>query len=497
MGIVIRQSIKGVVVTYIGAFIGFLTTFFLLTKYLTAEEIGLTRVLFEAASLLAGFALMGVTSSAIRFFPYFKSEDGKHNGFLFYLLAFPFVGCAIFILLYFLFREPITDLFIKNSALFVDYFDWVPILAVFLVYWMVFEIYSSLLLRIAVPKLIREVIVRILLIVVYLLYAFRVVDMNGFIAGYISIYGIAMLMTFYYASRIGTISLRHTSSFVDKPLRKQVCYFTSIWIVGALGANIVSRLDLFMVGSQLGLDYAGIFSIAFYIVAVIEIPSRSIATISSPIASMALKNGETEKVNDLYRKVALHQLMVGGFVFLLIWINIDTIFALIPNGELYIEGKWVVLFLALAKLIEVTLNFGNTLISFSRYYHWGLYFTFLITGIAIALNNWLIPIWGITGAGIATALTTLFTYGVHQWLVQVKIKANPFTFNLVKLIGVFLLALGVDQLLPRCSIVLLDGMYRSVIISLVVCSMIYLFHISTEVNLLVNNFLTKINLRKE
>ena len=119
-----------------------------------------------------------------------------------------------------------------------------------------------------------------------------------------------------------------------------------------------------MVGSHLGLDYAGIYSIAFYIVAVIEIPSRSIAAISSPLASSALKEGDTDTVNHLYRKVSLHQLLIGGFVFLLIWINIDNIFALIPNGEIYTKGKWVVFFLALAKLIEVTLNFGNTLISF-------------------------------------------------------------------------------------------------------------------------------------
>lgn len=496
MGIVIRQSIKGVAVTYIGAFIGFLITFFLRAKFLTAEEVGLTSVLFEAASLLSGFALMGVTSSAIRFFPYFKSEDGKHNGFLFYLVAFPFVGSVIFILLYFLFREPITELFIKNSALFIDYFNWVPVLAIFLVYWMVFEIYSSLLMRIAVPKLIREVIVRILLVVVYLLYAFKIVNLDGLIACYISIYGIVMLMTFYYVSRIGTISFKHTFSFVDKPLRKQVLYFTSIWIVGSLGANILSRLDLFMVGSELGLAYAGIYSIAFYIVAVIEIPSRSIATISSPIASEALKQGELGKITELYRKVALHQLMVGGFVFLLIWINIDNIFALIPNGEVYMEGKWVVFFLAMTRLVEVTLNFGNILISFSRYYHWGLYFTFLIMAVGIVLNIWLIPILGVTGAAVATLITTLFTYGIHQWLVQAKIKANPFTINLMKLTGIFLLALGVNQLLPPCSIVLLDGVYRTVIISLVACSMIYFFHISTEVNLLVNNFLAKIYHRK-
>lgn len=494
MGIIIRQSIKGTIVTYIGAFIGFLTTFFILTEFLTPEEIGLTRVLFEAASLLCGFALFGVSSSAIRFFPYFKSEDGKNNGFFFYLMAFPFVGSVLFIILYYLLREPITSLFIKNSPLFVDYYNWVPSLMVFLLYWMVFEIYSSLLMRIAVPKLIREIILRLLLIAVYLLYAFDIVNMDGFIAGYISVYAISMFLAFYYVSKIGTVSLKRDSSFITPDLRKQVFNYTLVWIIGALGSNIVSRLDLFMVGSHLGLDYAGIYSIAFYIVAVIEIPSRSIATISSPLASSALKDGDMKAVNQLYRKVSLHQFMIGGFVFLLIWINIDNIFSLLPNGEIYSKGKWVVFFLALAKLIEVTLNFGNTLISFSRYYHWGLYFTFFITGIAILLNNWLIPIFGVTGAGIATTLTCLLSYGVQQWLVQIKIKSNPISLKMIQLVGLFGLAIGINLLLPQYHIIIVDGLYRSVIVAGTLCLMIYMFNISDEVNLLVKNIIRKIRI---
>ena len=492
MGIIIRQSIKGTIVTYIGAFIGFLTTFFILTKFLTPEEIGLTRVLFEAASLLSSFALLGVSSSAIRFFPYFKSEDGNNNGFFFYLLLLPFIGSIVFISLYYFLREPITDLFIKNSELFVYYFDWVPPFMIFLLYWAVFEVYSILLMRIAVPKLIREIILRLLLVVAYLLYAFDVLDMNGFVACYISVYAISMMLAFLYVSKIGSISLKHNYSFISTDLRKQICSYTMVWMIGALGSNIVSRLDLFMVGSQLGLDYAGIYSIAFYMVAVIEIPSRSIATISSPIASSALKDGDIHAVTQLYRKVSLHQLMVGGFVFLLIWINIDNIFALIPNGEVYSQGKWVVFFLALGKLIEVTLNFGNNLISYSRYYYWGLYFTFFITGIAISLNNWLIPMLGVTGAGVATTLTCLISFSAQQWLVQVKIKTNPISLKLVKLIGLFILVFGVNMLLPKYHVVIIDGIYRTVIVSLCLCSLIYMLNISEEVNILVNRFIKKL-----
>ena len=56
MGVIIRQSVKGTLANYLGIAVGFFTTFFILTKYLTAEEIGLTRILVDAGVLLSGLA---------------------------------------------------------------------------------------------------------------------------------------------------------------------------------------------------------------------------------------------------------------------------------------------------------------------------------------------------------------------------------------------------------------------------------------------------------
>ncbi|MCB9071752.1 MAG: oligosaccharide flippase family protein [Prevotellaceae bacterium] len=79
MGIIIRQSIKGTIVNYVGIAIGFFTTFFVLTRFLTAEEIGLTRVLIDAAVLLSGLAQLGTSSSVIRYYPYFKNDKAQRS----------------------------------------------------------------------------------------------------------------------------------------------------------------------------------------------------------------------------------------------------------------------------------------------------------------------------------------------------------------------------------------------------------------------------------
>jgi len=463
---------------------------FVVTKFLKPEEIGLTKVIYEVSFLFASLAQLGTSASAMRFFPYFRDSGKNNNGFFFYLLLMPLIGSIIFLFVYYLFREFITDFFIQNSSLFVDYYNYAGILIVFLVFWIVFETYSNLLMRIVVPKIIREVGVRLMLVAVYFLYAFHYLNLKGFVVGYVAVYGVALLLTLLYVSRIGTLSLKHNFSFVNKSLRIKILKYTLFLIAGALGGTVINQLDIFMVSSQMGLSFTGIYTIAFYMAAVIEMPARSITAISAPIAAATLKEGDLAKANELYKKVSLHQFIAGSTLFLLIWINIDNIFAIIPNGEIYKAGKWVVFFIGLSKLVGVTLGFGNTLISFSRYYYWGLYFTFFLTSLTIYTNYLLIPRLGMTGAALATFITCLISYSWQQWVVLKKVKGNPYSIGIVKQIGVVLFLLAVNYLLLHwIENSIIDACCRTFIIALLWVYLTYRLKTSDEIFLLVKKYI--------
>jgi O-antigen/teichoic acid export membrane protein len=498
MGIVIRQSIKGTIATYIGAFIGFITTMFIRTKFITAEDNGLISVILEIGFMFGLLAQLGTSSSAVRFFPYFKNKGANNNGFFFYLMALPFFGCIIFVLTYLVLKTPVTNFFIKESELIVSYYYWVIPLIVFTAYLSVFESYSIINMRITATKFNREIIIRILTLVIYLLYGYEIINRTGFVAATVISYGLAMLFLFFYLSRITTVSLRHDISFLNKPLRTDIFKYSSFLVIGGLGGAIIPKLDLFMVSSEMGLEYAGIYTIVFYIVAVIEIPSRSIGSIASPIASDAVKKGDFKTVNKLYQTVSLHQLLAGGVVFILIWINIDNIFKIMPNGDTYAAGKWVFLFLGISKLVTMTLSFGGVLITFSKYYYWSLYFTFFITGLGILTNFLLIPIWGITGAAIASFLTCLFSYLAQQWIVFKKVKGgNPYTFDLLKLVIILFAMSGINSLLFEIDNPWFDGIFRTAIIAVTGAALLYFFKISKELNNIVLIIIKKIKRLKD
>ena len=329
-----------------------------------------------------------------------------------------------------------------------------------------------------------------MLLGLYLLYAYHFVSLEGLITGFVLVYGLAMLSSLFYVSRITSVSLRHDFAYLDKLLLTKILKYTSFLIVGAIGGNIIGQLDIFMVSSQMGLNYVGIYTIATYMALVIEMPARSISAISSPLAAAALKDGDLDRANQLYKKVSLHQLIAGSTLFVLIWINIDNIFAIIPNGEVYETGKWVVFFIAMSRLVSMTLSFGGVLVSFSRYYYWGLYFTFFLTLLTIGTNYFFIPIWGITGAAMATLLTCLVSYLLQQWIVLKKIKGNPYSMGFVKQGLIVLFLLGCNILLPRWTTnPYFDGIYRTCIIGLLWFIMTYRFKVSEEICRLVNRII--------
>ncbi len=253
MGIIIRQSIKGTLVNYLGVIIGFVTTFFVITSYLNTEEVGLTRVLVDAAILFSSFAQLGTGSSIIRFFPYFKDEEGKNHGFFFWTLVVPVVGFLFFMLVFLLFKKPIVDIFSEKSPLFVNYFRFVFPMGLFMLYQSVFEANSNVLMRIVVPKLVREVGVRVGLLVTYLLFGYHYIDLDGLVMGFCITYLLAALVDFIYLLSLGRISLKPDFKFITKPLARDFLFYTLFLLLAAIAGNITPLLSSFFVSAKMGL----------------------------------------------------------------------------------------------------------------------------------------------------------------------------------------------------------------------------------------------------
>ena len=416
MGVIAKQSIRGTIVTYLGIAVGIVTTFFVLTRFLTTEEIGLARVLIDAATLFIGLAQLGTNASIIRFYPYFRDKDSEtDHGFFFWALVVPFIGFVLFAVLFWLCRVPLGAWFGEKSPLFVEYYYFVLPIAFFMLYQAICESTCNVLMHIVVPRAVRELIVRVGLLAIYLLYAFRVISLDGLVIGICINYAVAALINLCYFFSLQRINLRPDWQFLHSngTLVRRYLVYTGFLILSAVTTVLAPTLSSFFVTAKMGLDSTGIFAIATYMAVMVSVPNRSVSAIASPQLSRAIKEQNTEECSHLIRQVTRNMLLIGGFILLTIWVNIDLIFHILPNGATFATAKYVVLILGVSQLVLATFTICLTALNYSRFYAVSLLLALVLTISAILLNNYLVPLYGMNGA----AMSNLLSYGLYYILI--------------------------------------------------------------------------------
>ena len=513
MGIVARQSIKGTIATYIGVVVGIVTTFFIQTKALDPKEIGVIDVLLQCSILFSGLAQLGTNSSAMRYYPFFKDEEHRDHGFFGWTLLVPMIGFIVFLLAFFSFKGSIVAFFTEDSGegaeLFAKYVNFVIPLAFFMLYISVFETNSNLLLRIVLPKFIREVGLRVATLVVYVLYYYKVIDFDGVIIGFCVFYGLATLINVVYLLSLKRISFKIERKYVNAQLKRDFLFYTLFMITAAMAGNMIPMLRKFFVAGMTGFHVAGVFTIATNIAALVEMPYRSLGAISRPHISEAMAKKDVKTTDSLCKNVALHQFIAGSFVIFLIWINIDFLFDLLPKGEIYRMGKCAVLILLLGRLVYSTLGVTTTVLSYSKYYYYSLIFTILLAAMSIGLNVVLVPKWDINGGALANVASYIVYFILLVSFIKWKVGVQPFSGKMFPVFLVILVLFGLDWgwttlLTPWFKGLfvkpiygqLIDAALKSLLFSALGLTAIYKMKISQSVNDLIDKGLRVIRLKK-
>ena len=505
MGIIAKQSIQGTIVTYLGVVVGFVTTFFVLTRFLTAEEIGLARVLVDAATLFIGLAQLGTSSSIIRFYPHFKTarqDSEKDNrgaaehGFFFWTILIPLVGFGIFTAIYCACHAPLSQWFGEKSPLFVEYYYMVLPMAFFMLYQTVFETNANVRMHIVVPRAVRELITRIGLLAAYQLYAFRVVDIDGFVVALCGVYALAMLCNIVYLFSLGEVSLRPDWQFIreNRPLVKQYALYTGFLLISAVASVLAPTISSFFITAEMGLSYTGVFAIATYIAVMISIPYRSVTAIAAPQLATAIKNNNQAEITHLMQQVSSNLLLIGGMILCTIWLNIDLIFHILPNGATYASARSVVLILGTSQLFIAVCSFTSSALNYSRYYAFSLLFSFILTTLSILLNNILVPHLGMDGA----AVSNLIAYAIYFILiiitVRITIQAPTFTRQHFKILILILLIISTNSLWQKylpINNIWISSIIRTIVLMGSACAIAWGKNLSPEINQQVRSFLTK------
>ncbi|MBN3584607.1 polysaccharide biosynthesis C-terminal domain-containing protein [Algoriphagus aestuarii] len=433
MGKIASQSLQTALFSYLGVVIGYFNVLWLFPYALEASQLGTFRTIQDLGLLFVPFAQLGLGHGITRYFPKLESNQSAFLSFsmLLALGGFLLVG-SIFLLL----KEQIIQLFAVNSPQVIDFLQVVLLITFFSLLSSILDAYARSYLKIAVPTFFREVFLRLLTGILVGSYFLDLIPFNLVMNGLVLVYGIAALGVLVYLLWLGVLKLDFTWGNFPIGFRTSFLKFSLITFLATAASTLIMKIDSIMVSSMVSLEANAIYTIAFSMALVIELPRRAISQVVMPVIADHFAKGNLPEINSLYKQVSNRQLYVCLLLFLGIWANIDNLYYLIPNKGIYEAGKYVVFLIGLGKLFDVLFSVNSEVLVFSKYYRFNLVATILMSMLIVALNYWLIPIFGIEGAALASAMVMLLFNLVKYFFLKLKLGFDPFTLETVKILAV-------------------------------------------------------------
>ncbi|MCK8524367.1 polysaccharide biosynthesis C-terminal domain-containing protein [Aquimarina sp. D1M17] len=420
MGLVVSQSIRNVIITILGFGMGAVNTLFLFTNFMSEEYYGLVSYLLSASNLIWPLMAFGVHNTLVKFFSSYTDKQ-QQDRFLSLMLVLPFGIALVLGSLGILFYAAIQDYFSKGNPIVQPYIWTIFVLAYALSYFEVFFAWSKVKLKSVFGNMMKELFIRactmILLVLVYL----EIITVEQFIFSLVGAYLLRTLLMKVYAFQLHKIkfSLSLPGNYWN------VLKYSGLILIAGSVASLLIDLDKTMIERYLPIENVAKYGICAYIASVIIIPSRAMHQITYPLTAKLINEKAKEQLAILYKKSSVTLLIGSGLLFVLIVCNVHQLFETIPDKyELYI---WVVILIGIVKLFDNLLGNNNAILYNSDYYRLVLYIGVGMAILSFVLNLICIPIYGVTGAAIAT-FSAVFCYNVAKvWVVQAKFNMHPFS----------------------------------------------------------------------
>ena len=478
MGVIRRQGIKNMISTYVGIIIGFISLIVIQPQFLTKEELGLTRILYSFSLLVAMFVPMGIGNATTKYFPLFKNEQTKHHGFFGFMLLFPLIGFVLGSGLIYILRDFIMNQYRRESPIFLEYFNYVFPLIFFLSFIGIFTVYCNSHFKTTIPSFLNDVVVRLLAIGLITVYFMRVISLEMFIALYVGIYAIQLLALIGYIFLFDKPGFRiDWHHFREKKFFELIRYGMLLWFAGVASIGL-KYFDSIMIGKFLPLDFVGIYTIAAFIPTVIEAPLTAIDKIAASRISFAWADNKKEEIYSIYHKSALYLMLIGGFLFLNININISSLLTFLPEG--YGDGRWVVLIISIGTLFNMATGVNASILFNSDKYRYGAVFLILLAVLVFSLQMILIPRMQLEGAAIATSVSALLYNTMLTITVWKYFRLQPFGKKNLGITGLIVVCFFLNFLIPTLASPLFDILLHSVLISAIYLGGVYFFRVVPE-----------------
>lgn len=480
MGIIKKQAYSGTILTYFGVAIGYITTALLFPKFLTTSEIGLLAVFISYSYIFVQFASLGTGRITIVFFPFFRDRKKNHHGFFPLIILIAFIGLIISLVVLFLIKKWLISNSSDKSPLIGEYFNYLFPMIIFTFIFQVMDSFNTTLYNAIRGIFLKEFLQRLIILVSISIYAVAWINFNNFMMLSVLAIGIPAFILVYYVIKNDEFCLKPSFSPLIKQKSRSMANLGINGILIGFSGMVILNIDRIMVERFMGLGSTGIYTTLAYFATLVAIPSRALLKISDPIIAQLWKDKDLKSIQDNYYRSSLNQFLIGTLLLIGIWGNIENILRILPIE--YAPGKFVVLFIGLAFLIDMITGTATFILANSKYFRYQTYYIFILVIFIIITNYLLIPILGLTGAAIATMLSKLISNFIRHQILFRKFGLQPYNLKFLIIIVIAGISYLTQYFIPEFGNLYIDIILRSLIISVVFILLALILKISPEVN---------------
>ncbi len=483
MGIVLRQSFKNTLVTYIGFAIGAINILFLYTHILTDTYFGLVNFILATAAILMPLLAFGVHNTLVKF--YSGQEEKDRDGFLTLMLLSPLLSSLPLALLVYLLYEPLAIFLSQKNILVKDYIWYLFLVGFAMAYFEVFYAWSKVFLKSVFGNFMKEVFARLCILILLLLLNHNWITVTVFLKALVGVYILRAFIMMVYAYSLG----RPKFSLKFPKNTKEIMAYSLLIILGGSASLVLLEIDKFMINQFKAIENVAYYSVAVFIATVIIVPSRAMHQITYPLTAELITKNDKKELDILYKKSSLTLLIASGLLFLLIILNLNELYLLLPAE--YAKGFSIVFLIGLAKVLESLGGNINSILYNSQYYKSVLAIGVLLAIVTILLNLWLIPIYGIFGAALASFIALFVFNFVKVLFVKWKLDLWPYSKGIIKTLVLLGVLGAVFNLIVLPWHPILGILFKSFAIVVLYVGALYVFKISEDITALLQKVFTR------
>lgn len=432
MGIIVRQASWNAALAYVGLALGFVNVVLLYPRILPADQFGLTRLVVSIATIAAQVAQLGLDNTVIRYFPYFRNVERKHNGLLALVLGIGTLGSLVAIFILWAFHGTFALWFGDAQGLYAAHGITVLPLVLSEVWFFLFRSYSRSVHRSIAPTFSREFLLRVLQMVLVLVQAIHPFELRTFMLLYVGTFVIGTVWLVVALWLGGDLHLGLRRVRLPKRLGRSMMRYSLFTFGSGLAVIALGNIDQLMVGAMLknGLDNVAYYAVAFYVSSVILIPARALVLPSMPILAEAWKKRDHGKIDMIYRRSSAIQLVIGLYLFLCLWSGIDALLSLMKPG--YSAARGTMLILGVVNVINLAGGLSGGIVATSRSYWFDALSGAVLVILNIALDYVFIKHFGMVGAAWSSFVAFTFVLGWRMAFLRRRHGLWPFDGGTVR-----------------------------------------------------------------